>query len=149
MLSTCSRQERLPTIAGINPGKESSVAASLLQYNLEMDDTMQLVDGEQYALTVTPAIAVVLFAMVGISTSWMSGSNPEENLAVLYACRQWIVECMESFPLTDNQTFDRLEKSLSRIRLVALRAKVQEGSNKSNIGKWHNYCDEWCHGIFC
>ena len=83
------REAELIKLIGIEKPKEVTAAESLLQYNLDLeDDKVKLVDGEKFAFTVTPALAIVLYALAGVPTILMPGWKAEEEAAALYAVRQ-------------------------------------------------------------
>lgn len=131
-----------PTFVALE-GKEIAVAESLVQYNVEHGkDRLKLVDSEHYAVTVTPAIAMVLYSMAGIPITLVSGWKGEEELAALYAVRQLMLERMKTFvnetsPDPSNPTMTRktpeelhdaiqeLNRSLGEVCLLSLQTPVQ------------------------
>jgi hypothetical protein len=127
----------LPTFEELE-GLEIPVAESLIQYNLERRvDKLEIVIGERFAFTLTPAIVVVLYSMAGVYTSVMPGWKSEEEIAALYAVRQSVIQIMERF-VSDLSTGlnrfdcqDELDKSLERVRLVRFQGKLQ--SNSTNV----------------
>lgn len=130
---------------------EVAVAMSLLQYNLELGkDNLTFVPHETFAVTVTPAIAVVLYACAGIPTTLMPGWKAEEELAALYAVRQLILASVETY-FNDISCSDKiwskeanqpnsavhiaartkLDQSLKKIELVKLQAQVKPKPDSS------------------
>ena len=82
----------LPTFIGLDQDKEIAVANALVQYNVELGkDRLNFVVDQDFAITVTPAIAVVLYAIAGVPTTLLSGWKAEEELVALYAIRQLIL----------------------------------------------------------
>jgi hypothetical protein len=83
---------RLPELDGLNL-KERAVALSLLQFNVELrNQRIAVSSNESYSVSVTPAIAVILYSLVGISTNVLVGWKGLEDTAALYAVRQLILE---------------------------------------------------------
>jgi hypothetical protein len=75
--------------------KEKSVAIALLTYNVERkgnDKMPSLVDGESFTISVTPAIAIVLFTMAGLQVSMVPGRRAEVEVAGLHAARRLILK---------------------------------------------------------
>lgn len=111
-----------------------AVAASLVQYNVERHKkTLLLVGREKFAITLSPAIAVVLYAMTGTPTTLMSGRRAKEELVALFAVRQLMLASMTTFVnrtcgherSVDNEQFyfqarTELDCSLEKIHLVSL-----------------------------
>ena len=90
-------------------------------------------DGEEFAMTITPAIAVVLYAMTGVGTSIINGWKAEKELAALYAVRQLILKYMEKYVSDgrhDNISKDKPKEQLGKIRLVALDKQVNTTNKK-------------------
>ena len=121
---------QLPTFLGIE-GLEITTAESLIQYNVESvgGKSHSLVPGETYAITITPPIAAVLYAMAGLGTAWMTNWRAEEELGALYAVRQCILQCMDKFAAGD-VTKTELEMLLEKFRLLALPEPVQTKSDE-------------------
>jgi hypothetical protein len=83
---------QLPELDGLNL-KERAVALSLLQFNVELRNQRIAVSrDERYCVSVTPAIAVILYSLVGISTNVLVGWKGLEDTAALYAVRQLILD---------------------------------------------------------
>ena len=101
-----------PTFVALE-GKEIAVAESLVQYNVEHGkDKLKLLENENFAVTVTPAIAMVLYSMAGIPITLVSGWKGEEELAALYAVRQLMIGRMETFVMETS----RIPIHLNRLR---------------------------------
>jgi hypothetical protein len=82
----------LPEFQGLK-ASEASVAQQLLQLNLQRSrGTVEIVNDEVFSATITPALAIVLFAMAGVFTNLVSGWRGEEEVAALYAAKQAILE---------------------------------------------------------
>lgn len=112
-------------------GKEIPIAESLLQFNCELvNEKLQLVDDEVFAYTVTPAIAIVLYAMLGVHTTPNPGWKLEEEAAALFAIQQWAIRCMEKY-VSDGHR-DELDRSLEQIRLLSLTEQVKSENASSN-----------------
>jgi hypothetical protein len=85
----------LPEFDGLTV-KEREVALSLLQINLEFSrEGEQLVRDELFPVSITPAIALVLFTLAGVPASVLSGWRAEEEVAVLYAVKERICRCWQ------------------------------------------------------
>jgi hypothetical protein len=109
-------------------GKPLAMAKSLITWNVERVDTLkggesilQLVDEEPRVISVTPAIATVLFVMAGVQVSMISGWRAEEEVAALYAARQGILRCFDRLQGEKEQ----LKEELRKIRLYELRKQIQ------------------------
>lgn len=73
---------RLPEIPALD-ASDTSIAMSLLHSNVEFSNgTTSLVDNTSYAITVTPAIAIILFTMLGVPSTVMLGWQAQEGLAL-------------------------------------------------------------------
>jgi hypothetical protein len=74
---------------------ERSIAALLYQEHIQRSGTgLALVPTQRFSTSVTPAIAVVLFDLLGVLSFGLAGSNGgAEEAAVLYAARQWVLRC--------------------------------------------------------
>ena len=129
----------LPTFHALQD-KEIAAAHALVEYNLEHGkNKLTFVGTEKYAVTVTPAIAIVLFTIAGIQTTLMPGWKAEEMLAALYSTRQLICASMESFlkeieghgdesaesTKVRSEARTRLDQSLKNIKLRALGTQVK------------------------
>lgn len=121
---------------------EIAIAHSLVQYNLERGkNKLVLVSNESFAISVTPAIAIVLYAMAGIPTTLMPGWKAEEELAALYAVRQLMLACIKTYEnkiprfAVNNQSSDdyaceqkalsELKQSLEKIELLKLQTQLK------------------------
>lgn len=83
----------LPGFVGLTAEGERVAAMSLLHFNVERSgNSLSLVENREqgYSATVTPAIAIVLFTMLGVPAEIMSGWQAMEEIAVLYAVRQLV-----------------------------------------------------------
>jgi hypothetical protein len=84
------RSTLLPEFDGLTV-KEREVALSLLQINLEFSlDGDQLVVGALFPVSITPAIALVLFTLAGVPAGVLAGWRAEEEVAALYAVKEWL-----------------------------------------------------------
>ena len=118
-------------LIGIN-AREIPVAGSLLQFNCELVDGMlQLLDGERFACTVSPAIAIVLYAMLGISATLNPGWKAEEELAALFAVQQLAIKCMDMY--VSDRCQDTLDRSLEQIRLLSLKKQMKSATTDQKI----------------
>ena len=65
----------------------------LIQLNVEsVNGNLRFVGKESYAATITPALSVVVFSMLGFFTNLVAGGWGEVESAALYAAHQAIVE---------------------------------------------------------
>jgi hypothetical protein len=109
-------------------GKPLAMAKSLVTWNVERVDAkedgetiLQLVDKEPRVISVTPAIATVLFVMAGVQVSMIRGWRAEKEVAALYAARQGILRCFDRL----QGEKERLKDELRKIRLYELRKQIQ------------------------
>lgn len=81
-------------------------------------------DDEKFVVSVTPAIAMVFYALARIPTTLMLGWKGQ---------KEQIVECMHTFisDHSNERTFRTLENALARIRLVALQKPISKEIRKS------------------
>jgi uncharacterized protein YukE len=109
--------------------KSLAMARSLVTWNVELISTkpdgrqkvLELVKGERRVISVTPAIATVLFVMAGVQVSMIRGWRAEEEVAALYAARQVVLRCFDRFQADD----EKLREELRKIRLHELRKQIQ------------------------
>jgi hypothetical protein len=88
-----TRSTDLPEFDGLTP-TEREIALSLVQINLEFSlEGDQLVRNELFPVSITPAIALVLFILAGVPASVLAGWRAEEEVAALYAVKEWICGC--------------------------------------------------------
>jgi hypothetical protein len=89
--------DKVPTLIGLSE-EEVPVAQSFLQYN-EMVPYYERRRDSAHApiITVTPALELVLFAMMGLPTTLMARWKSMEQVAAFYAVRQSILRCMKRF----------------------------------------------------
>lgn len=93
------KNNKLPTFDGLRV-EELACAKALLEYNVDLDNGTkqpELVDGDEFAITITPAIAIVLYSMAGVDTTLMNGWRSEKELAALYGVRSLMLKCVETF----------------------------------------------------
>jgi hypothetical protein len=116
-------------------GKETAVALSLLTLNVERfskERGLELLHGESFAISVTPAIAIVLFTMSGVQVSLVPGWRAEEEIAALYASRVMILKILDMHIDTNGTSRIRirtLEEELDKVRLLVLHKQVQPPRN--------------------
>lgn len=150
----------LPAFTGLTAEGERIAAMSLLHFNVERSGSgndLSLVENREkgYSATVTPAIAIVLFTMLGVSAEIMSGWQALEEIAVLYAVRQLVfgklqlhleakgrlessasggVPANEILPTSGElhyeATDEGLNQSLAKVRVVRLHLKLEKGSRE-------------------
>lgn len=93
------KNNKLPTFDGLRV-EELACAKALLEYNVDLDSGTkqpELVDGDEFAITITPAIAILLYSMAGVDTTLMNGWRSEKELAALYGVRSLMLKCVETF----------------------------------------------------
>jgi hypothetical protein len=75
--------------------RERSIAALLYQeYILKSGTGLVLAPKQRFSTSLTPALAIVLFDLLGVLSFVLAGSNGgAEEAAVLYAARQWVLRC--------------------------------------------------------
>ena len=129
----------LPTFEGLRHS-EKPVAESLLQYNLEGNsDKREILPSEDFAFTVTPAIAIILYSLAGVYATLVPGWKNEEEIAALYAARQLILGCMERYAsdlsngLSEKSCRNQLDESLGKIRLLRLKKPLQSASDSVSV----------------
>jgi hypothetical protein len=142
----------LPVFTALASDGEKVVAMSLLQFNVERSgESLALVENREkgYSATVTPAIAIVLFAMLGVPAEIMSGWQALEEVAVLYAVRQLVFRKLQlhldakgrlessaigGAPPANvfdyEPTDEGLNQSLEKVRVVRLHLKLENGSRE-------------------
>jgi hypothetical protein len=140
----------LPVVPGLD-AIEAAVASQLLQLNVQrFNNTLSLVRGEDFAASVSPAIAIVLFDMASVFASLVPGWKGEEDVAALYAAKEAILARwsthvsatqeaqLRSVPIRDNRMEDlsRRERkfidSLREVSVYRLRSQVQS-SNETMV----------------
>jgi hypothetical protein len=116
-----------PPFEGLD-GTLLAVARSLVTWNVELvgakaghGKVLRLVEGERRVISVTPAVATVLFVMVGVQVSMIRGWRAEEEVAALYAARQVILRSFDSF----RANRENLQEELRKVRLYELRKPIQ------------------------
>jgi hypothetical protein len=87
-----TKKADLPLFDGLDY-EERRCAMQLLQINVEYANNKPLLmPNAARPLEVTPAIAIILFNMLGMSARMMASWRSEEELAALYAIRRWTLE---------------------------------------------------------
>jgi hypothetical protein len=110
-------------------GSPLAVARALVTWNVELaggkfdkEKVLKLVKGERRVISVTPAIATVLFVMAGVQVSMISRrTRAVEEVAALYAARQVVLRCFDRFQADD----EKRHEELCKIRLYELRKQIQ------------------------
>jgi hypothetical protein len=105
----------------------------LLQSNIiVVNGKSRLLGAETFALTVTPAIAVVLFNMAGITARMMTSWKSEEQVAALFAARRWILDRL--FDYRHQQlSKSEFEERLGELRLFRLQKPIQLNKDDTYI----------------
>jgi hypothetical protein len=90
-------EKRLPQFHGLCK-EERSIAMSLLYVNLEIsrEELTWVQQEEKFAISVPPAIAAVLFSMVGVNVSVFTNWKAQERISTLHLTRELIVEMYEA-----------------------------------------------------
>jgi hypothetical protein len=117
-----------PSFEGL-VGAPLAVARALVTWNVELagakfdkEKVLKLVKGERRVISVTPAIATVLFVMAGVQVSMISRrTRAVEEVAALYAARQGVLRCFDRFQADG----EKLHEELCKIRLYELRKQIQ------------------------
>jgi len=138
----------MPTFLALEH-REIPAADALVQYNLEWgtNDKTEIVSGEEFPLTVTPAMtmvlysmvgAMVLYSMVGVPTTvqFVPGWRGEVEVAALYALRQTILQLMERYAsdLSTGKGFPKaLDESLEKVRLLKLDHALQGNTDNTVV----------------
>jgi Uncharacterized conserved protein (DUF2075) len=109
---------------------EEAIATAFLTYHVERDpdreNATKLLDDEEFAISVTPAIAIVLFTMAGLQVSMVPGRRAEEEVVGLHAARRLMLRRLESHVNAHGGSkVDALKDSLEGIRLYALQGQIQ------------------------
>lgn len=100
-----------PELDGLDDD-ERRAAMQLLQLNVEWKgNKLKLLNNEAFPVTVTPAITLILFNMLGVPARMMASWKSEEEVAALYAVRQWTLEKLESHMRTRLRS---IQKELGR-----------------------------------
>jgi hypothetical protein len=92
---------------------------------------LKLVDEEPFAYTVTPVMAIVLYAMLGINASLNPGWKAGEEVAALFAVQQWAINTMERY-ISDGDRVN-LDRSLEQVRVISLQKQVKSANSKKSI----------------
>jgi hypothetical protein len=118
-----------------------TMAKSLVTWNVQLvgdrtsggdgEKKIALLRKEDRAISVTPAIATVLFVMSGVQLSMIRGWKGEEEVAALYAARLSILQCFEENACKGMQA---LEEELGKIRLLELRKQIQRQRKTAKVG---------------
>ena len=119
---------------------EIPAAKALVQYNLEWGvDKPQIISGEDFAFTLTPAITMVLYSLAGVDASMVPGCKVEVEIAALYAVRHLILQSMERYEsalndgLSQETCREQLDESLGKIRLIRLRTHLRSTSDTVSV----------------
>jgi hypothetical protein len=92
-----TRGANLPEFDGLGV-KERNTATLLVQFNVQwVGKKLLLLLNEDFPVTVSPAISIILFSMLGVSARMMSSWRSEEEVAALYAIRQWMLKRMQEY----------------------------------------------------
>jgi hypothetical protein len=88
----------LPDFGGLDASERRAVEL-LLESNVVVADdrTPRLLSGEALSVSVTPAVTVVLYGMVGITARTVAGWKAEEQGAALFAARRWILHQLREY----------------------------------------------------
>lgn len=92
-----TRGENLPEFDGLGV-KERNTATLLVQLNVQwVGKKIKLLPNENFPVTVSPAISIILFSMLGVTARMMSSWRSEEEVAALYAIRHWTLQRMQEY----------------------------------------------------
>jgi hypothetical protein len=108
---------------------ERSKAALLYQENsLKSGTGLVLGPKQRFSASVSPALAIVLLDLLGVLSAVLAGWKGGEEVAVLYAARQWVLGCWSSHageinrlqngydPNRDRKTLSEFESGLASMR---------------------------------
>lgn len=106
--------------------KEKTVAIALITYKAERtvaDGNVELIKGTKYAITVTPAIAIVLFSIAGLRVNLEKNWRAEEEVAALYAVQKSMLEAYRNHTESEGKPGD-LVTALNQIYLFSLSKRI-------------------------
>ena len=114
-----------PNLEGLNT-KEKSVAWSLLDHNIEYSSTKspQLVRKNERPITVSSAVAVVLFSMLETSARIFTTWKAQERISALYAFRQEVLKYLGRFGPSGTNCRKDFDNHLANLRLVQVLKPV-------------------------
>ena len=114
-----------PNLEGLNT-KEKSVAWSLLDHNIEYSSTKspQLVRKNERPITVSSAVAVVLFSMLETSARIFTTWKAQERISALYAFRQEVLKYLGRFGPSGTNSRKNFDDHLANLRLVQVLKPV-------------------------
>jgi hypothetical protein len=125
--------------------KEAAAALGLIEQNFEdVGDGFVFVDGDRRrSITVTPAVAVVLFLLSGVESEVLSGFEAQEQTTALYAYRQQLLFLMEAFWRRRAECKDSLRsvmtaeedlvRSLKKLSIVQVTKSIPEKRSSSTF----------------
>jgi Cu/Ag efflux protein CusF len=135
--------------------KEAAAALGLIEQNFK--DVGDADPKRRRLVTVTPAVAVVLFLLSGVQTEVLSGFEAQEQTTALYAYRQQLLSCMEAFWRRRAEsgeslrcvmiTEEHLVRSLSKLSVVQVTNSILEQRPDATF-TFPRLCDSavWIHG---
>ena len=123
-----------PNLEGLNT-KEKSVAWSLLDHNIEYSSTKspQLVRKNERPITVSSAVAVVLFSMLETSARIFTTWKAQERISALYAFRQEVLKYLGRFGPSGTNCRKDFDNHLANLRLVQVLKPVPPTNFKNSF----------------
>ena len=121
---------RPPDFEGMHPSV-ATAALSLLNHNIEYSSVKKqkprLVRLNERPILISPAIAVVLFTMLGGTATILPAGKAQDQIAALYAFRQEVLKILQRFRSNPEKSLAmfQLDKELEALELVHVRERVR------------------------
>lgn len=112
--------------------RDTARADIVMQWNVELvEGELRLVEGENFSMTVTPAITLILYSMVGIHPVLLPPWRADEEIAAYFAVRQWLLRGIHDFIVNKDELryasdrTDRFNHFLRKVHLVLLKKPLE------------------------
>ena len=121
---------RSPDFEGMHPSV-ATAAWSLLNHNIEYSSVKKqkprLVRLNERPILISPAIAVVLFTMLGGTATILPAGKAQDQIAALHAFRQEVLKILQRFRSNPEKSLAmfQLDKELEALELVHVRERVR------------------------
>jgi hypothetical protein len=87
----------MPTFVGLYDDAAKACAPALLDFDIERITKLGMIEYEGTPVRMTPALVIVVCAMLGVQTEILANYESQEVLTALYALGQLVINMMETY----------------------------------------------------
>jgi hypothetical protein len=122
-----------PTFQG-PAAKYRDYVSSCISFNVNyMSSGAELFPGQTLSVSLSPALAIVVFAVLGAPSSVLVTWRSQELIAALYIFRRMVLQFCQEFKelqhdlMDPNEHWTQLDHRLSSLRLIQAKKRIPEG----------------------